>query len=604
MKFKLCVFTWVICYCLIGGKLLAQSMATNPIIYADVPDIAIVRVGDTYYMSSTTMHMNPGVPVMKSKDLVNWDLISYCHQAFSTSDGYSLNNGKNDYGHGSWASSIRYHKGNYYVTTFGNTGRTYIYKTANIETGPWTVSTLNSSYHDCNLFFDDDDRAYLIYGQGDIRIIELNAEATAVKAGGVNKTLITNAGAIAGPIGLNAEGSHVFKHNGYYFISHICWPSGGMRTQLVHRSNSLTGVYEGKVVLKDQGVAQGSFINTPAGKWYAYLFRDFGSVGRVPYLVPMTWTNNWPVLSAVPSTLDIPKGRGGLSNIVASDEFSQSTGLQLAWQWNHNPQNNFWSLKQQSGYLRLTNERTDPNVLQTTNTLTQRSFGPKSTAYTSIDISGMKDGDYAGMVALQKQYGFVGVKMTGMNKSIVMVTGDNIAGVPAEKASIPLNQQTVFIRIDMDFTNRTDKAYFFYSLNGTSWQAIGSTLQMAYTIPQFVGYRFGLFTFATKSTGGYADFDFFRVGANITEAKNSATVTGAEDEIVSLPHLYPNPFTNFIQVPFPAQVSYELMNMSGDILIQGKTEGKIEFDNSIAKGIYVLKIMHENAIQMYKVVKE
>jgi len=494
--------------------------ASNPVIYADVPDISIIRVGDTYYMSSTTMHMNPGVPIMKSKDLVNWDIVNYCYSSFDNIDRYNLDNGKNEYGHGSWASSIRYHKGQYYVATFANTGKTYIYKTSNIETGPWTVSIINTSYHDCSLFFDDDDRTYLIYGNGDIRIVELNSDATAIKPGGLNKVLITDAAGVAGSGGLRAEGSQVQKINGYYYVSNICWPSGSMRTQIVHRSNSISGSYEGRVILRDQGVAQGGFIDTPDGKWYSYLFRDFGSVGRIPYLVPMTWSNNWPVLSPVPATLNIPKGRGGLGNIVVSDEFGSSGPLQLAWQWNHNPKSQYWSLSQRPGYMRLTNERTDPNVLMTTNTLTQRTFGPKSTAYTSIDVSGMKDGDYVGILALQKQYGYVGVKLSGNTKSIIMVTGDDVTGTPSEKANIPLNQNTVYVRIDMDFTNRTDKAYFYYSLNGTNWTAIGSTLQMAYTIPHFMGYRFGLFTYATKSSGGYADFDFYRVGANISEAQN------------------------------------------------------------------------------------
>ncbi len=491
------------------------QMATNPIIYADVPDLSVIRVGDSYYMSSTTMHMNPGVPIMKSKDLVNWDLISYCYTSFENTDSYNLNNGKNDYGHGSWASSLRYHKGNFYVATFANTGRTYIYKTANIETGPWTVSVLPASYHDCSLFFDDDDRAYLIYGNGDMRIVELNSDATAIRPGGLNRVLISDPASIAGTGGLRAEGAQVQKVNGYYYVSMICWPSGSMRTQLVYRSTSIAGTYEGRVALRDQGVAQGAFIDTPTGKWYAYLFRDFGSVGRIPYLVPMTWSNGWPVLSPVPTTLDIPRGRGGLGNIVVSDEFGSTGPLQLAWQWNHNPKNNYWSLSQRPGFMRLTNERTDPNVLMTTNTLTQRAFGPKSTAYTSIDVSGMKDGDYAGLVALQKQYGYVGVRMTGNTKSIVMVTGDDVSGIPNQRASLPLNQNTVYLRIDMDFTNRTDKAYFYYSLNGTTWTAIGTTLQMAYTIPHFMGYRFGLFSYATQSSGGYADFDFFRVGTSV-----------------------------------------------------------------------------------------
>lgn len=561
----LILFIILIC----NSKLMSQN-ATNPFIYADVPDIAIVRVGGTYYMSSTTMHVNPGVPIMKSTDLVNWDLVNYCYSTLSTSDGYSLNNGKTEYGHGSWASSIRYFKGNYYVSTFANTGKTYIYKTANIETGPWTVSVLNSSYHDCNLFFDDDDRVYLIYGQGEIKIIELTADATAIKSGGLNKTLISNAGAVAGPIGLNAEGSQVVKYNGYYFINNICWPSGGMRTQIVHRSSTLAGTYESKVILKDQGVAQGSFISTPAGKWYAYLFKDNGAVGRVPCLVPMTWVNDWPVLSAVPSTLDIPKGVGGMHNIVSSDEFSVASPLKLAWQWNHNPVNASWSMSTaKTGVLRISNERTDPNALMTTNTLTQRSFGPKCSAYTSIDVSGMKDGDYTGMIALQKQYGYVGVKMAGTTKTIVMVTGDDVTGTPSEKASVPLNQTTVYVRVDMDFTNRTDKATFYYSLNGTTWTSIGSTLSMSYTIPHFMGYRFGLFNYATKSTGGYADFDFFRIGANITEAQNSVNNAPA----VSIT-------TSANNTTFTAPAS---INLTATATVSGGTISKVEFYNGTTK---------------------
>lgn len=551
-------------------KTASAQNATNPLIYADVPDISMVRVGNTYYMSSTTMHMSPGVPIMKSTDLVNWDLINYCYQTFDNTDSYNLDNGKNDYGHGSWASSIRYHKGNYYVCTFANTGKTYIYKTANIETGPWTVSILNSSYHDCSLFFDDDDRTYLVYGGGDIRIIELNTDATAVKAGGLNKVLITDPASVAGSGGLRAEGSQVLKANGYYYVSNICWPSGGMRTQVVSRSTSIGGTYESRLALKDQGIAQGSYIDTPTGKWYAYLFRDFGSVGRIPYLVPMTWTNGWPTLtSPVPTTLDIPRGRGGMGNLVSSDEFSLAPPLKLAWQWNHNPKSAYWSLTERAGYMRISNERTDPNVLMNTNTLTQRTFGPKSSAYTAIDVSGMKDGDYAGMIALQKQYGYVGVKMVGTTKTIVMVTGDDVTGTPVERATVPLNQNTVYVRVDCDFTNRTDKAYFYYSLNGTTWTAIGTTLQMSYTIPHFMGYRFGLFTYATKSAGGYADFDFYRVGANITEATNSANNSPAVSITTS---------ANNTAFTAPATV-----HLTATTSISGGTISKVEFYNGTTK---------------------
>jgi beta-xylosidase/predicted nucleic acid-binding Zn-ribbon protein len=502
------------------------QMATNPVLYTDVPDPDFVRVGDTYYMSSTTMHFNPGVPIMKSKDLVNWELVSYCYPIMANTDGLNLTNGKDAYSGGTWASSLTHYKGTFYVSSFSySTGKTYIYKTANIETGPWTTITLNKVYHDHSLFFDDDGKVYFAYGHDDIMLTEMKPDLTGEQPGGVNKILINKASSVAGSnFILTAEGTRLQKINGMYYVSNICWPSGKGRTQILHRSSTLTGTYSGRVVLQSSiGSAQGEYIDTPDGKWYAIFFHDHGALGRIPDLIPVTWTNGWPTVGVngqVPATLDIPKGAGTLKAIIDSDEFSSAPPLKLQWQWNHNPNNDYWSLTQRPGYLRLTNERTDANVLRTTNTLTQRSFGPQSSGYISVDVSGMKDGDYAGLIALQHKYGFVGVKMSGTSKSIVVMNGTGISGNSTEIASVPLNQNMVYLRVDFDFRNRVDDAFFYYSLNGTTWQSIGSKLDIVFDLKHFVGYRFGLFTYATKSSGGYADFDFFRVGASIAEASS------------------------------------------------------------------------------------
>ncbi len=132
------------------------NSAHNPIIFADVPDMSMVRVGDTYYMSSTTMHMSPGVPIMKSKDLVNWEMVSYAYDTLGNMDELNLVNGKSCYGRGTWASCIRYHNGTYYVSTFSSTtGKTYIFSTKDIEKGKWKRITFSPSYHDYTIFFDD-----------------------------------------------------------------------------------------------------------------------------------------------------------------------------------------------------------------------------------------------------------------------------------------------------------------------------------------------------------------------------------------------------------------------------------------------------------------
>jgi len=162
----------------------------------------------------------------------------------------------------------------------------------------------------------------------------------------------------------------------------------------------------------------------------------------------------------------------------------------------------------------LTTGRVDSGILQARNTLTQRTFGPVSSATTKIEVGKMKDGDCAGLIALQRRFGYVGVKMVGNSKSIVMVSAQSKR--PEEIESVPLKKSTVYLKIDCDFRDRTDKAYFYYSMDGKMWTKIGSVLQMAYTLPHFMGYRFGLFNFATKTTGGFVDFDYYHVSDEIS----------------------------------------------------------------------------------------
>ena len=508
---------------------LALAQAQNPLIFADVPDMSMIRVGENYYMSSTTMHMSPGVPIMKSTDLVNWKIINYAYDTLADMPELNLTEGKNAYSKGSWASSLRYHKGMYYVTTFAyTTGETYIFKTKDIEKGNWERISFKPAYHDNSLFFDDDGKVYLIHGAERLKIIELNENLTGVKQGVTERVLIENASAPTGKeVGLNAEGSQLFKVKGKYYLFNICAPRGGMRTVIIHRADNINGPWEGRIGLQDRGIAQGGLIDTPDGHWFSYLFRDYAAVGRVPYLVPVKWEDGWPVLGVngkVPETLDLPASTGLIPNLVASDEFKRKKGeaaLPLVWQWNHNPDNKLWSIKERKGYLRLKTARIDTVFTQVRNILTQRTIGPTCTGSTLLDVSKMKEGDFAGLCAFQKKYGQVGVKVENGQKSIVMITADN--DKPVEVKRIPLDQDQIYFRIDCDFTgmndeannlyalNGKDEAKFSYSLDGKVWNPIGNILKMKYDIPHFMGYRFGLFNYATKNTGGYVDFDWFRI---------------------------------------------------------------------------------------------
>lgn len=585
----------------------ANHTVSNPIIWADVPDVSVTRVEDTYYMVSTTMHMNPGVPVMASKDLVRWRTINYAHQALDDGKTNELNmsNGKNAYGKGSWASSIKYKDGTFYVLTPSyTTNNTHLYWTKDINGGKWESATL-PFYHDPSLLLDDDGRIYVVYGSGNVNIVELNSDGKSTK--GNPRTLINKPASIAGSnFYVECEGSQILKKNGYYYLFLISWPSNSCRSVLCYRSKSLTGNWEGKVLLHDNGVAQGRIVDTPDGEWYGLFFRDNGAVGRIPYLVNCSWSQDWPVLGnngKVPSTFNMKAAQEPGYGIVTSDDFEEEE-LPLEWQWNHNPEANNWQLI--DGKLRLKNSRTDKDVVSTKNTLTQRSFGPNCTGWVKLSTKGLKDGDYAGLVGLQEYYGFVGVKAANGSKSVIM------SNKGTEIESVPLTQEDVYLRIDMNFQNQTDKADFYYSTDGTNWKKIGNTLSMRYELTHFVGYRYGLFYFSTRSTDGYADFDYFKIGKNVndpiyidrsTEKTIEETVfvrsanvtitekstTGKEEIESQTISVSPNPATKYVKINGVDDLPMvELMDNKGQIILTSGSD-EIELPN-LPTGIYLLRI--------------
>ena len=255
------------------ASVLAAGQIANPIIWADVPDDDIIRVGDTYYMVSTTMYFSPGAPIMKSKDLANWEICNYVFDTYANGDVQNLKNGKHDYSHGQWATSLRYNeKKKKYYAFFGSygSGKSYICSTDDIENGEWSRVELNGMYHDASMLFDDDGRNYLVYGAGGTcNIKEFNSDMTGWAQGAQERRLFkTNFNNLAG------EGWHIHKIKGYYYILGIAWPSGHGRLEFCYRSKSLTGNWENKTLLDSglgsygSGCAQGGIVDTPDGKWY------------------------------------------------------------------------------------------------------------------------------------------------------------------------------------------------------------------------------------------------------------------------------------------------------------------------------------------------
>ena len=899
---------------------------TNPVMYADVPDVDVIRVDDAYYMVSTTMHLSPGCPVMKSTDLVNWETVSYTYDILDDGDKFALRNGESDYGNGSWAASIRYYNGKYYVSFASlSTGKTYIFSTTDVENGTWHRSEFSGYLHDVSLLTTQDDGMYVVYGSGTARCrpvyedengdITLGDEVTLIEYTGLDN----DGNPVNGPVSYISEGIHAYEIGDYYYLFMIQWPTGGRRQEVCWRASSLDGPWESRKVfdsglefdgqMDNAGVAQGGVVQAADGSWYAMLFQDHGSVGRIPVLVPVTWEDGWPVFGdengQAPVVMDLPGTYTGEKDIVVSDEFyngqphsfaasngsvsttadtatqnaaaaeaqptadqeaermelivnggfedgtenwaTQQTAtltpvdedgntvllvsdrtntasgpkqlltgkvhagqtiyvsarvrydegpdtrlfhismqnnadgnpwdgidnagsatakrgewttitgsytipndadlsyssifvetnwtpeqdpdtdlidfyvddvsvtveveepdygiivnggfengsepwavqeastleivteeafsgsysakisdrtntasgpkqvltgqliqgqkvqvsakvkyndgpasktfnfciqcgdwrgidvvgsvtaqkgqwatitgtytipndadmsyvgcfietawtaapdptndlfdfyvddvsvvvlpdekepvepgenddngsyLDLAWQWNHNPNNNDWSLTQRNGFLRLTTGTKAKNILEARNTLTQRTYGPTCSGNVALEIAGMKNGDVAGLAAFQQRYGYVGVKMENGTKYLVMTKTESDSdpnGTEVERVALDNGVNRVYLRVDFDYTQRKDQATFFYSLDGAAWTQIGNTLQMAYTMPHFMGYRFGLFNYATQTTGGYVDFDYFHVsdqGSNGSETVLNASLDDIDD---------------------------------------------------------------------------
>ena len=498
---------------------MVKTIVKNPVIWSDVPDVSVIRVGKTFYMVSTSMHSMPGCPIMKSENLRDWELIGYVFDKLEDNDAHNLVDGKGIYGKGSWAASLRYHHDTYYVCFSSNDARRfYIYTTQDIEKGPWKRHAIDGLRHDPSMFFDDDGRVYLFHGNGDIRITELTADATGIKPDGLNQLLLETP---REGIGLRCEGCHSYKLNGYYYLFFIEWPRighGGRRRVVCYRSQELMGPYESRVVLDDDmgyfnnGVAQGGIVDTPTGEWYAVLFQDHGAVGRIPCVVPVSWEDDWPVFGIdgkVPETFEVDLPEFTAQPLVISDEFDyEEDRLALQWQWNHNPDNRHWSVTANPSHLRLTTGTIARNVELARNTLTQRTEGPTCSAVTVMDIANMKAGDRAGLVAMQHFYGTVGIHVSDRGERAVTMCIRGEEGDEQVVETIAYAGDRIWLKMEFDFRDNTDTVDFYYSEDGETWQKVGQQHKLRYTLQHFMGCRIGLFNYATKEAGGYVDYDY------------------------------------------------------------------------------------------------
>ena len=480
---------------------------------SDFPDPDVIRVGDAYYLASTTMHFSPGCAILRSYDLIHWEWCAHLYDALDETDARKLDNGKNCYAKGMWAPSLRWHEGVFYVC-FANVdvGETYIYQTADIENGPWTRTVLRGLYHDPSLFFDDDGKRYIVYGNSVIRMTELNAALTGVQPGGLNRVLATT-----GPTKqLGYEGSHFYKINGRYYLFTIhSLPDRWRRVESCFASDTLTGEFTGGIVFNDdlgyhgQGVAQGGVVDTPDGRWFAFLFQDRGAVGRIPVLVPMSWEKGMPVMGrqgkAPRQAVNLNARPGYAYAPLARSDAFDAPALGTMWEWNHVPDNSLWAVG--DGSLSLTTGRVDRDLTSTRNTLTVRCAYPITEVTVRLDGSGMKPGDRAGLCALQYQWSAAALIRTeegwdlALLKKPVNQDGERIDW------SIPAAREAT-LKAVFNFTDMRDTVSFYY-LDGEAWQPMGSPQKVTFDLKHFVGVRPGLFCYARQTPGGTARFSGF-----------------------------------------------------------------------------------------------
>lgn len=513
---------------------------TNPLFYDEFSDPDIIRVGEDYYLAGTTMHSVPGLVVLHSKDLVNWEFSSYCFDRFDDSEDFNLRNGKEAYGQGIWAPAIRYHNGKFYIFSNINGHGLQLF-TSDSAKGPWKHQKINGDIYDLSVLFDEDGKIYAVHKYGNVTITELKPDLSGPVEGS-SKVVIPEGNAMG-------EGHHIYKINGmYYILSADYSPMGRMQCA---RSKSIWGPYETCVISERESfgysagkginnvglgrpvpedgfkfqtgrpadtrlvcstIHQGGIVQAPDGKWWGVSMQDFNAVGRTTCLSPVTWVDGWPYFGLEKNLGRSPRTWFKPNNTVEkpaapyerSDDFSGKT-FKPVWQWNHNPDDKMWSLgKERKGWLRL-HSMPAKQLLWAKNTLTQRAIGPVSFSSVKLDASKLKAGDEAGLAAVNMPYASLGIVKT--EKGLALRCYNQHTNKTVEQ---PLSSKVVWLRLWGDY----DKSLlqFSYSLDGSTWENIGEQMESPYQLKTFQGVRIGLYAFNRNGkNGGAADFDDFKV---------------------------------------------------------------------------------------------
>jgi beta-xylosidase len=514
---------------------LGNGSYQNPVLNADYSDPDAIRVGDTYYMVSSSFNSAPGLPLLQSKDLVNWELVGHALPKLTPAANFAVPR----HGAGVWAPCLRYHDGKFWIFYPDPDYGIYVIN-AERFTGPWSEPHLllaGRGIIDPTPLWDDDGKAWLLHGWAKSRSGINNLLTLRSMSPDAQRLLDANGATIIDgnqlPGYRTLEGPKFYKRNGWYYVFA---PAGGVEEgwQSVFRSRSIAGPYADRIVMEQgasavNGPHQGAWVSAEDGKDWFLHFQDRKAYGRVVHLQPMRWVDDWPVIG-------LPGAKPSVGNPVAqylkpvagqavktpatSDEFN-GPQLGLQWQWNANPQDGWHSLSARPGYLRLATVATaaaGASLRAAPNILSQKLPAAAVTVETRIELHQAADGDRAGLILNGLSYAWLGLRRQGEDSQLVYAICAPAASSPPPRCTeqgtvlLPKAPAALSLRMVMTEDGGAQRAQFLYSLDGKQYLPAGAPF--AATKGQWVGAQVGLFSVGQSAAPGatsYMDVDYFRL---------------------------------------------------------------------------------------------
>ena len=470
----------------------------------DIPDPDVIFHDGCYYLITTTMHFFPGGEILRSANLKKWEHYSYVFDKLESTDAQRLEGDEHIYGKGMWAPVIRFNDGVFYVAFSSNDmNKTYLFRSNDLK-GPWKRSEIKGFYHDLSLLFDDG-KTYVVYGNTDIHLTELNDDLTGPKEGGIDRVIVDD----TGNPNLGFEGSHIYKIGGRYYLFMIhSLRDKWRRVEALYVSDSLEGEFKGGDIfnndlgIRDSGIAQGGMVTGPYGN-HLIMFQDSGAIGRLPVIVPFEFRDGMPIFDEINEVEETE-----LEGLCGSDDFTD--GYKEFWQFNHEPDMSL--VKFENGF-HITTDKICRNIFHAKNTLTQKVLGPECSVVVTVYADKLNDGDYAGLSAFQGDYAFAGIHKKNGKYFAVMMSNYSKGGVwdlSEEEGIIESEEEidtgSLTVKIECDFT--TDTATCFISTS-EGYKQIGTAHNLRFRLDHFTGLRFALSCFSTETSGGTAIFRSF-----------------------------------------------------------------------------------------------